>query len=375
MPGRVLTLVLLAALAALGCASPQAVITQQQEKLVSLGASTGLLSEGWLAGTLTDTYTKTAIDATLAQVEQQRAVLATPATLADARAARLSQQAEQLSRLLAQMAHDVDTADAAAMRQHAAAIPDLLRHTVNVVVELILGVVTSIGGFVEAGSISTAAQAGSEFHYQLLWAIAAATVMLAMLIEMSGRLAAVSKRSVSAAVREHFGWPFHFVPLAGELVIDLLLLAAEIGGVGLAVKLLSGVGFQWWIVPTGLTVWLIIWTFGCNAIEYGLGLLGLVTLSFVYAAWRLSPGAAALAHGLVPALPAHHHVRYTFLAVSIIGATVSPYILNFYSSGTVEEKMPERELWDPKSYRCCLRGGWAIPHRLNSPNARCARAL
>ena len=43
----------------------------------------------------------------------------------------------------------------------------------SALVDLILGVVTSIGGFVEAGSISTAAQAGSEFHYQLLWAIAA----------------------------------------------------------------------------------------------------------------------------------------------------------------------------------------------------------
>jgi len=215
----------------------------------------------------------------------------------------------------------------------------------SVVLDLILGIVTSIGGFVEAGSISTAAQAGSEFHYQLLWAIAVATLMLAMLIEMSGRLAAVGKRSMVAAVREEFGWPFQFVPLAGELVIDLLLLAAEIGGVGLALKLLSGVGFQWWILPVGLVIWLILWKCGFSVIEYGLGLLGLVTLSFVYAAWHLSPGGPVLAHGLVPTLPSHHHVRYAFLAVSILGATVSPYLLNFYSSGTLEEKMPEEELW------------------------------
>ena len=42
---------------------------------------------------------------------------------------------------------------------------------------LVLGVVTSIGGFVEVGSISTAAQAGSEFGFSLLWAVAAATLM------------------------------------------------------------------------------------------------------------------------------------------------------------------------------------------------------
>src|SRR6185295_10154161 len=101
--------------------------------------------------------------------------------------------------------------------------------SMSALVDLVLGVVTSIGGFVEAGSISTAAQAGSEFHYQLLWAIAAATIILAMLVEMSGRLAAISKQSLAAAVRERFGMPFQFVPLAAELAIDILLLAAEMG--------------------------------------------------------------------------------------------------------------------------------------------------
>jgi Mn2+/Fe2+ NRAMP family transporter len=211
--------------------------------------------------------------------------------------------------------------------------------------DLVLGIVTSIGGFIEAGSISTAAQAGSEFGYQLLWAIAAATVMLAMLVEMSGRLAAVSRRSLAAAVRERFGIHFHVVPLTAELMIDILLLAAEIGGAAVAVKLLTGVGFQWWILPVGAAVWLLLWRCGFGLIEYGLGLLGLVTLSFIAAAWQLSPDVVDLGAALAPSLPAHHHTRYAFLAVSILGATVSPYLLNFYSSGAVEEKMTEGELW------------------------------
>jgi Mn2+/Fe2+ NRAMP family transporter len=215
----------------------------------------------------------------------------------------------------------------------------------SAILDLILGVVTSIGGFVEAGSISTAAQAGSEFGFQLLWSIAAATAMLALLVEMSGRLAAVSKRSLAAAVRERFGVHFQFVPLTAELLIDVLLLAAEIGGVALALKLISGVGFQAWILPIAFAAWLVLWSFGFAAIEYGLGLLGLVTLSFVVSAWRLGPAAAELGAGLIPSLPGHHHLRYAFLTVSILGATVSPYLLNFYSSGTVEEKMKEGELW------------------------------
>jgi Mn2+/Fe2+ NRAMP family transporter len=215
----------------------------------------------------------------------------------------------------------------------------------SAIVDLILGVVTSIGGFVEAGSISTAAQAGSEFGFQLLWAIAAATIMLAMLVEMSGRLAAVSRRSLAAAVRERFGVHFQIVPLTAEMLIDVLLLAAEIGGAAIAIKLLTGVAFQWWVIPIGLVIWLVLWLCGFAVIEYGIGLLGLVTLAFVVSAWQTQPNTRDLGASLIPSLPGHDPARYAFLAVSILGATISPYLLNFYASGAVEEKLTEGELW------------------------------
>ena len=215
----------------------------------------------------------------------------------------------------------------------------------SAIVDLVLGVVTSIGGFVEVGSISTSAQAGSEFGFQLLWAIAVAGAMLALLTEMSGRLAVMSKRSLAAAVRERFGIHFQSVPLAAEAILDVLLLTAELGGAAIAVKLLTGIGFQWWIVPTALLVWVILWLSGFAVIENGIGLLGLVTLSFVLAAWRLAPDAGDVARGLLPSLPTHDAVRYAFLAISIVGATVSPYLVNFYSSGTLEEEVKQEELW------------------------------
>ena len=36
--------------------------------------------------------------------------------------------------------------------------------------EIALGIVTGIGGFLEAGSLATAAQAGAAFGFQLAWA-------------------------------------------------------------------------------------------------------------------------------------------------------------------------------------------------------------
>ncbi|HTK29664.1 MAG TPA: divalent metal cation transporter [Vicinamibacterales bacterium] len=210
---------------------------------------------------------------------------------------------------------------------------------------LLLGVVTSIGGFVEVGSISTAAQAGAQFGFALLWAVAIAGLLLASLTEMAGRVATVSKRSISAAVRERFGFHFQLVPLGAELAIDLLLLTAELGGAAIAVRLLTGTAFLWWIVPVGLFVFAVLWFGSFATIEDGVGLLGVVTLSFIVATWRGHPDARAVAAGFIPRLPGHDLTRYAFLAVSIVGATVSPYLLNFYASGAVEEHWTEDMLW------------------------------
>src|SRR2546422_462314 len=108
-----------------------------------------------------------------------------------------------------------------------------------------LGVVTSLGGFLEAGSIATSVQAGAEFGYSLLWVLLLGVVCLVVLIEMSGRLAAVSHHTIAGAMRERFGFSFFLLPLVGVVAVSMLTLAAELGGVGMALQLATGIGLPW----------------------------------------------------------------------------------------------------------------------------------
>ena len=62
------------------------------------------------------------------------------------------------------------------------------------ILELTLGIVTSVGGFLEVGSIATSAQAGALFGHRLLWAVALGGLCLVFLVEMAGRFSAVSSR-------------------------------------------------------------------------------------------------------------------------------------------------------------------------------------
>src|SRR5919199_6171863 len=125
--------------------------------------------------------------------------------------------------------------------------------------EIALGIITSVGGFLEIGSMVTAAQAGAEFGYRLTWAIALGGLCVIFLVEMSGRFAAVSKHTIIDAVRERFGFNFFVYSLLPVLLVTVLVLAAEIGGVCLALQLVTGVGLRWWAVPVAVGLWWLLW--------------------------------------------------------------------------------------------------------------------
>jgi len=210
--------------------------------------------------------------------------------------------------------------------------------------EIALGIVTGIGGFLETGSLATAAQAGAAFGYQLAWAIALGTICIAFLIEMAGRLAAVSHHTLPDAMRERFGVAFFVLAFAVVSLVSFLVLASEIGGVCLALQFASGVSFRWWAPLVAALAWLLLWKGTFGMIEKGVSLLGLVTLAFVVGALRLHPSPGEVAASLLPSLPTHEPAKYWLTAVSIVGASVSPYLFYFYSAGAVEDEWDESYL-------------------------------
>jgi NRAMP (natural resistance-associated macrophage protein)-like metal ion transporter len=228
-----------------------------------------------------------------------------------------------------------------------------------------LGILTSGGGYLEVGSLGTALQAGARFRYGLLWAIALGTICAAFLVEMTGRLAAVSHHTMVDATRKHFGIAFQIWPLAAQVVVDLLVLAAEVGGGALALQLATGISFRAWAIPVALLIWVLLWRATFSAIEHGVAVLGLVTLAFVVAAIWLQPDWHAVGRGFVPHRPPHDAAQYAYLAVGILGATISPYLVTFYSSGAIEEKWKAADLMPNR-----IVAGRAVSRRIRTSRQR-----
>jgi Mn2+/Fe2+ NRAMP family transporter len=204
--------------------------------------------------------------------------------------------------------------------------------------EVALGVITSIGGFLEVGSIATSTQGGAEFGYRLAWVLVLGTLSLALLMEMTGRLAAVSKRTYADLLRERFGYRFFLVPLVAVFLVSFLVLSSEIGGVSIALQMATGITFSWWAVPVALLGWALLWRGTFGIVEKGTALLGLVAVVFAVGALKLHPAWHALGRGMLPSAPSENRARYWYLAVSILGASISPYLYLFYSAGAIEDE-------------------------------------
>lgn len=210
--------------------------------------------------------------------------------------------------------------------------------------EVALGIITSIGGFLEVGSIATSAQAGAEFGYRLAWVVVLGTLSLALLMEMTGRLAAVSKRTYADLLRERFGYRFFLLPLVAVFVVSFLVLSSEIGGVSIALQMATGIAFPWWAVPVAIVGWLFLWRGTFGIVEKGTALLGLVAIVFAVGAVKLHPDWHDVGRGLLPSTPSDDRARYWYLAVSILGASISPYLYLFYSAGAIEDEWTTEHL-------------------------------
>lgn len=210
--------------------------------------------------------------------------------------------------------------------------------------KITLGILTAIGGFLDAAAIATNAAAGANFGMRLLWVTAFATLCVIFMTEMSGRLSVVSKHTMADAIREHFGWRFHVAPLFAEVIVDFFILSAEIGGICIALQFFTGIAFKWWALPVGFFIWLVIWIGSFGRIEKVTAYLGLITVCFIVAAVKLHPSMREIGQGLVPHGAPKQAPQYWFNAVSIFGGVIAPYVLYFYSSGAVEDKWDEKEL-------------------------------
>ena len=209
-----------------------------------------------------------------------------------------------------------------------------------------LGILTAIGGFVDIGDLVTNAVVGSRFGLSMGWVVVIGVLGICVFAEMSGRIAAVSHRATFDLVRERLGPRVGMLNLIGSLAVTLLTFVAEIGGVALALELVTSVNYLAWVPLVAVLVWLVLWRAKFSVMEDVLGLLGLCLIVFGVALWQLGPDWSHLGHQMatVDKPLGESWSTYAYFAVALFGAAMTPYEVFFFSSGGVEERWTAKDI-------------------------------
>lgn len=203
----------------------------------------------------------------------------------------------------------------------------------------------AMAAFIGPGTVTACTLAGANFGFDLVWALAFATVATIVLQDMTARLGAGGRLGLGEALMKKMSGPVRKVGV-GLLVFLALFLgnSAYEGGnlTGAALGLEAVFG------PVGPQRW--VWLVGLAALAAGtiligryavlerllIGLVMLMTGAFLVAALVIRPDLRDIAEGLVPRLPSGAGLT----AMALVGTTIVPYNL-FLHAAAVKQKWPD----------------------------------
>lgn len=218
----------------------------------------------------------------------------------------------------------------------------------NKALEIFLGILAAMGGFVEIGELTFAVNAGSKFGFRIMWVVLLGTVGIISYGEMSGRIAAVTKKPVFVLIRDRIGWRAGLVTLVAANVVNLLTLTAEIGGIAMVLKLLFGANYFLMIVASTAVFIFVIWIFQLKWLERIFGLLGLAMIVYLAAAISSGPDWSHVAAGFIPNIPQAEttgdYFVYAYMCVALMSSIMLPYETYFYASGAIEDRWTDEDI-------------------------------
>ena len=186
----------------------------------------------------------------------------------------------------------------------------------------------------DAGGIATYASAGSQFVYRSLFFMLLVTVGLVVVQEMSARLGTFTGKGLGALIREEFSIRLATFAVASLVVANLGIVVTEFAGIGAAFELF-GVSRYITVPLAAIVIWALVLFGSYRYAERIFLLMSLVFVAYpVAAVLGHPPWRTVGSHLVVPHLVASQ--SFLFLAVALIGTTISPYMQLYAASAVVD---------------------------------------
>ena len=189
----------------------------------------------------------------------------------------------------------------------------------------------------DPSGITTYSVAGASLGYGMLWTALATYPLMAAVQLVCARIGLVTGQGLAGVLRRHYPRPLLYSACLLLLVANVFNISADLGGMGEAAEMLSGVPGLFWVPLFGVSIVLVTVYASYPAFARALKWLTAVLFAYIIAAVLAQPDwAAALAATLVPRLGGDAVSIATLVA--ILGTTISPYLFFWQASQEVEEE-------------------------------------
>jgi Mn2+/Fe2+ NRAMP family transporter len=162
--------------------------------------------------------------------------------------------------------------------------------------------------------------------------------MLAVVQAIAGSIGGVTRTSVQGGIRRRYGMFWAWVAIGPVVAINIFTLTADIQAGALALTLLTGVAYQYFVLPfAGIVGWLLV------SQRYVRIERVLAVLPFIFLVYGASAVVAKADWGLVAraiVLPQFHfNAAFVGAALALLGTTLTAYVY-LWESVEVAERAP-----------------------------------
>lgn len=189
----------------------------------------------------------------------------------------------------------------------------------------------------DPSGIATYSQAGAGFGYGILWTALFTFPLMVGIQTVSARIGRVTGHGLAANIRRHYPpWLLYGIVVL-LLIANTINIAADIGAMGAALKLLIGGPAHWYAIAFGL-VSLVLQVF-IPFPRYApiLKALTLALLAYVATVFVVKvPWGEVFYQTIMPSLSLK--AEYVVAVVAVFGTTISPYLFFWQASQEVEEQ-------------------------------------
>lgn len=200
------------------------------------------------------------------------------------------------------------------------------------------GVLSGMAGN-DSSAVTSYSVNGATNGYGQLWLILLATPLYQAVQYACAKIGRVTQMGLADILRKHYGRKIAIPASLILVVANTALIAADLVAIGTGIQLLTGIAWEWFVVPVAVGLWYLI-VYQSFAIIKKIFL----AMSLVFVAYLIT-GVVSGAHWgdvLRATLVPHLSLGFASIAsaVALLGATVSPYTMYWQVQGEKEQKRP-----------------------------------